>query len=76
MYFLCIRVNQIIIATVERYPIISYPMNQSGQLNCVGKNVFGDTQFRNVNPDKSPSRLLGTNHMRYIPQANEATNTI
>lgn len=51
-------------------------MNQSGQLTAVGKNVDGDTQFRNVNPDTSPNTLLGVNHKKYILQINEATKTI
>ncbi len=50
--------------TVNTYHIISYPMNQSGQLTIVGKNVDGDTQFKNVNPDISPNRLLEVNPAR------------
>lgn len=61
--------------TVSIYHIISYQMNQSGQLMIVGKNIDGDTQFRNVNPDTRPIRLFEVNHERYTPHMNEAMST-
>ena len=75
MYFLPTRVNQIIMKTVNIYPIISYPMNQSGQFVPVGKNVDGEIQFKNVNPEKSAHTFTTVNPEVYIPQINETIRT-
>jgi hypothetical protein len=42
------------------HPSISYAINQRGPFSSTGKNVMGDTQERNANPEMSrisPSRL-------------------
>ncbi len=62
-------------ATVARYPIISYPMNQSGPFTELGKKVIEEVQFKNVNPEKSESKLLEVYPARYVFQTNETIRT-
>jgi hypothetical protein len=37
---------------------MSNQTNQSGPLSKTGKSVFGDTQFKNVNPVKNAGKLI------------------
>jgi hypothetical protein len=37
---------------------MSNQTNQSGPLSKTGKSVFGDVQFKNVNPVKNAGKLI------------------
>jgi hypothetical protein len=58
IYIFLIFNNPIINNDVNIQPIISNQTNQSGPLSKTGKSVFGDAQFKNVNPVKNAGKLI------------------
>jgi hypothetical protein len=54
---------------------MSYPINQSGPLTDVGKNVVGDIQLKNANPENNEIKFSRLYHERYMLHKNDIINT-